>query len=63
MESLESLPADSDVGLVLYLILVLLPAEQEGIFQEINFKRNSVWARGTGVGKVIFALLEEIVIL
>ena len=33
-ESLESLLANRDVSLVLYLTLVLLPAEQGGIFQE-----------------------------
>ena len=31
-EGLESLPADKNVSLVLYLTLVLLPAEQYGIF-------------------------------
>ena len=31
-EGLESLSADRDVSLVLYLTLVLLPAEQDGIF-------------------------------
>ena len=61
-EDLESLPANRDVSLILYLMLVLLPAEQGGIFQEDSHKRNLVWACGTGNGKVIFALLEEIVI-
>ena len=60
---LEFLPANRDVSLVFYLTLVLLPLEQNGIFQENNRKRNSVWACGNGVGKVIFALLEEIVTL
>ena len=31
-EGLTSLPADRDVSLVLYFTLVLLPAEQGGIF-------------------------------
>ena len=62
-ESLESLPADRDVSFVLYLTLMLLPAEQGGILQEGSCKRNLVWTRGTGGGKVIFALLEEIVTL
>ena len=59
--SLESLPADKDFSLVLSFTLMLLPAEQGGIFQEGSCKRNSIWALGTGGGKVIFALLEEIV--
>ena len=62
-EGLKSLPADRDFSLVLYLTLVLLPSEQGGIFKEGSRKRKSVWARGTGSGKVIFALLKEIVIL
>ena len=62
-ESLESLPADRDVSLVLYLTLVLLPLEQSGILQEGSCKQNSVWARDTGGGKVIFILLEETVTL
>ena len=41
-EGLESLPADRDVSLVLYLTLVLLPAEQGGVLQEGSRKRNSV---------------------
>ena len=62
-EGLESLPADSDVSLVLYLTLVLLSLEQGGIFQEGSRKQNSVWARGIGNGEVIFVLLEEIITL
>ena len=59
-EGLKSLPADRNVSLGLYLTLVLLPAEQGGIFQETGPKRNSVQACGTGGGEVIFALLEKI---
>ena len=62
-ESLECFPADKDVNLVFYLILVLLSAEQGGIFQKNSRKQNSVWAHSTGYGKVIFALLEKIVII
>ena len=62
-KSLEFLPADKDVSLVLYLMLMLLPAQQGGIFQEGRGKQNSVRACGTGGGKVIFVLLEEIAIL
>ena len=62
-EGFESLSADRGISLVLYLTLVLLLAEQSGILQEGSRKRNSVQARGTGVSKVIFALLEEIVAL
>ena len=60
-KSLESLLADRDISLVLYFTLVLLLLEQGGIFQEGSCKRNSILARGTGGGEVIFALLEEIV--
>ena len=60
-KGLESFSANRDVSLVLYLSLVLLPAEQNSIFQEASRKRNSVWAYGTGNSEVIFALLEEIV--
>ena len=62
-KGLKSLPADKDVSLVLYLMLVLLAAEQSGIVQEGSCKWNSVWACGIGDGKVIFALLEEIITL
>ena len=41
-EGFESLLADRDVSLVLYLTLVLLPSEQRSIFQEDSRKRNSV---------------------
>ena len=60
-ESFEYLPADKGVSLILYITLVLLLAEQGGIFQEGSRKRNLVWARVTSSGKVIFALLEEII--
>ena len=59
-ESFKSLQADKNDSLVLYFILVLLPAEQSGIFQKNCCKRNLVWVRSTGGGKVIFILLEEI---
>ena len=62
-EGLESLPADRDVSLVLYLMLVLLPADQGGVLQEGSRKWNLVQARGTGGSKVIFILLEEIIAL
>ena len=41
-ECLESLLADKGISLVLYLTLVLLPAEQGGVFQEGSRKRNLV---------------------
>ena len=62
-QGFESLSADEDVNFALYLTPVLLPAEQGGIFQKDSCKQNLVWAHGTGGGKVIFALLEEIVTL
>ena len=62
-EGFKSLPANRYVSLVLYLMLMLLQLEQNGIFQEGSGKQNSVWACGTGGDKVIFALLEEIVTL
>ena len=62
-KSLESFPADKDISLLLYIMLVLLPAEQSNIVQESSCKRNSVWAFGTGCGKVVFALQKEIVTL
>ena len=62
-ESLKSLLGDRDVGLVLYLTLVLLPAEEGGILQKSSRKQNLVWVCGTGGSKVIFALLEEIITL
>ena len=62
-EGLESLPADKDISLVLYLTLVLLPLEQGDIFLEDSRKRNSVWAHGTSGSKLIFVLLEEILTL
>ena len=62
-EGLKYFPADKDVSLVLYRTLVLLPLEQGGIFQEGRRKQNLVQACGTGSGKVIFPLLEEIVTL
>ena len=39
-------------------MMMLLPAKQSNIFQESSRKQNSVQARVTGGGKVIFALLE-----
>ena len=62
-KGLKSLPADRNSSLVLYLILVLLLAEHGGDFEEDSHIRNSVWACGTGGGKVIFAQLDEIVTL
>ena len=59
-EGLKSLPADKDISLGFYLILMLLPAEQGGILQENSYKQNLVLAYGTGGGKVILALPEEI---
>ena len=62
-EGLKSGLADRDVSLVLYLMLVLLALEQSGIFQEGSYKWDLVWARGTGNGKMIFALLKKIITL
>ena len=62
-EDFESPPADRNVSLVLYFTLVLLSAEQGNILQEGSRKWNSVQAHGNGGGKVIFALLEEIITL
>ena len=62
-KSLEFFLANKNVSLVFYLTLVLLPAKQGSILQENTHKRNSIWVFGTGVGKVIFALQEEIIIL
>ena len=59
----ESLSADKDDNLVLYLTPVLLPLEQGGIVQKHSRKRNSVWAYITRDSEVISALLEEIVTL
>ena len=41
-KGLEFFPADKGINLVLYLTLVLLPAEQGGVFEEGSRKRNSV---------------------
>ena len=41
-EGLEFLLADRGVSLVLYITLVLLPAEQGGVLQEGSGKRNLV---------------------
>ena len=62
-EGFEYFPADRDVGLVLYFTLVLLSLEQGGIFQDSSHKQNLVCACGTGGGKVVSALLEEIITL
>ena len=62
-EGLKSLPADKDVRLVFYFMLVLLPVKQGNIFEEGSRKRNLVQAHGTSGDKIIFALLKEIVIL
>ena len=42
---------------------MLLPAEQGGILQKNSRKQNSIWARGTGGGEMIFALPEKNVTL
>lgn len=62
-QGLKFLSDNGDVCLVLYLILVLLLAEWSGVFQEGSRKQNLVQSRGSGGGKVVFALLEEIVAL
>ena len=41
-EGFESLLADGDISLVLYLTLVLLSAEQGGVLQKGSRTRNSV---------------------
>ena len=62
-KSVKFFPGDGDIYLVLYLALVLLPAEEGSIFWEGSCKRNSVWFHSTNGGKVVFALLEEIITL
>ena len=37
-KGLEFFPSDGDVGLILYLLLVLLPAKQGSIFKESSGK-------------------------
>ena len=44
-------------------MLVLLTAKQGDILQKSSCKRNLVGTHGTGCGKVVFALLEDIVTL
>ena len=61
-EGLEFLPGDKNVSFVFYLMLVLLPVEQDDIFHENGRKRNLIWPCSTSGGKVILALLEEIII-
>ena len=62
-EGLKSFLANRDISLVLYLTLVLLPLEQGNIFQKNSRKQYLLWVCVTGSGKVIFALLQEIIIL
>ena len=62
-KSFESFPANKNISLVLYLTLVLLPAEQGGILQEGSCKQNLIWANSIRCGEVVFTLLEEIIIL
>ena len=57
----EFLLSNKDISFVFYLTLVLLPAEQGGVFYKSSCKRNLVWLHGTSNGKVIFALLEDII--
>ena len=60
IEGLEFFLGNKDVGFVFYLTLVLLPAEQNGVFQESGRKQNLVWLRNTSGGKKILALLKEL---
>ena len=62
-KGLKSFPVDKDINLVLYLMLILLPAGQGSIVQKGSCKQNSVLARGTSSSKVIFVLLKEIITL
>ena len=43
-------------------MLTLLSVKKSGVFQENDCKQNLVWPCGTSGGKVIFALLKEIII-
>ena len=62
-ESLKFVLNDADICLILYLALVLLPAEPGDILWEGCHKRNSVQRRDTGDSEVVFALLIKIITL
>ena len=62
-EDLEFLPGNGDVNLILHLFLVLLPAKQDGIFEENDGKWYPILTLGPGGGKMVFTLLEEIIVL
>ena len=62
-ECREFLLGDRDVRLILYLLIVLLPAKQGGILEEGGGKWDPILTLSPGNRKMVLILLEEIIAL
>lgn len=60
-EGLKFVLHDGNQSLGLKFPFLLLPPEQMLFFEECGSKKNSVIALSTGRGKVVFALLDEVI--
>ena len=55
--------SDGDVGFILHLLLVLLPANQSNIFERNDGKWHLILTFGPGGSKTVLTLLEEVIAL
>ena len=62
-EGLKFLSGDGDVSFMLYFPLVFLSAKQGGILEKSGGKWPPILTFGPGSGKMIFTLLEEVIVL
>ena len=59
----ELFPSDGNIGFILHLLLMLLPAKQDGIFEETGCKWHTILTFGPNNGKIVFTLLEKVITL
>ena len=62
-EGLKFIPGNEDVGFILHLWLVLLPAKQSGILEDVGGKLHPILTLCPGGSKMVFTLLEKIIVL
>ena len=62
-KGLEFFLGDGDVSLILYFLLVLLPAIKGSIFKRGGGKWHPILTLGPGGGKMVLTLLEEVIAL
>ena len=60
-KGLNFFSGNRNISFVFYFIMVLLLAEQDGVFQKSGRKQNLIWLCSASNGKIILTPLKEII--